>query len=292
MCPIIAVMWNRLKASRAHLGALVLGGVLTSSVGCVDNTVSVFIRQIQRPVVTGVTCTFNNDPTSTIITEGTLDVALKDSYTLRPLIANQLVTGANMDQRRIETSFLNIEGFVIELREGSPEGPLVGPAFSIYQNVVVPASVAPGTPGYAATSITVIPPQVASALRSAVCQFDTAGVTPECPVVRIAASVNRRILVKMTAFGSSTGQHDVESTPFYFPVTVCCGCLLTFPNGSDTIEVDGDQRPDCNSGMAMPTCADTLGQDDPVDCRSCASTNPSICQPRGFSTNPAGTCPR
>lgn len=282
-------MWNRLKAARPFLGALVLGGVLTSSVGCVDNTVSVYIRQNQSPTVTGVNCTFNNDPTSAFITEGTLDVALRDNYTMIPLVANQLITRANMDQLRIETSTLNVEGFVVELHEGSPEGPIVGQPFSIYQNIVVPASLTAGTPGYAASVIQVIPPQVTSALRTAVCQFDNAGVTPDCPVVRIAASINRRILVKLTAFGTSLGQNDIESTPFYFPVTVCCGCLLNFPNGSDFAEVEGEQRPDCNAGMALATCA--VGQDQPVDCRSCASTLPSVCQPRGFSPTGA-VCPR
>jgi hypothetical protein len=283
-------MWNRLNASRRVLGALVLGGALTSTVGCVDNTVSVFIRQIQQPAVIGASCGFTNDPTAASLTGGMLDVALRNDYTLIPLIANQLVSGANMDQRRIETSILNIQGFVIELHEGSPEGPLVGPAFSVYQNVIVPASIAAGTPGYAAAQIQVIPPQVASVLRTAVCQFDTAGVTTDCPVVRIAASINRRILVKLTAFGSSLGQHDIESTPFYFPVTVCCGCLVNFPNGSDLAEVDGPDRPDCNSGMAMASC--NLGQDSTVDCRACSSTNPEFCQPRGFSPTGATTCSR
>ncbi len=285
-------MWNRLNASRPLLGALALGGVLTSAVGCVDNTVSVYIRQVQSPTVSGTTCTVTNDPTGTHINEGTLDVALTDSYVLSPLIANQMITRASMEQLRAETTTLNIQGFVIELHEGSPEGAIVGQPFSVYQNVIVPSALAAGTPGYAVASIQVIPPQIGQALRTAVCRIDRRGVTPDCPVP-LVASVDRRILVKMTAFGESLGQNSVESTPFFFPVTVCCGCLIQFPLESDAPEtMTSGVGPDCNNGMPIigpSTCAP--GQDFPVDCRMCSSANPEFCQPRGFS--PTGmTCPR
>jgi len=285
-------MWNRLNASRPLLGALALGGVLMSAVGCVDNTVSVYVRQVQAPTVSGAMCTVTSDPTSARISEGTLDVALRDSYTMSPLLANQLITRASMEQLRAETTTLNLQGFVIELHEGSPEGALVGPAFSVYQNVVVPSAIAAGTPGYAVAQIQVIPPQIGQALKAAVCRIDRTGVTSDCPVPRVA-SVNRRILVKMTAFGESLGQNSVEATPFYFPVTVCCGCLVQFPIESDAPEsMTSGVGPDCNNGMPIigPSfCAP--GQDFPVDCRSCSSANPEFCQPRGYS--PTGmTCPR
>lgn len=285
-------MWNRLNASRPLLGVLALGSVLTSAVGCVDNTVSVYIRQVQSPTVNGTMCTFTNDPTSQSITEGTLDVALRDNYSLTPLIANQLVSNASMEQRRVESASLNIQGFVVELHEGSPEGGLVGPAFSVYQNVVVPSSLAAGTPGYAYAHLQVIPPQIGQALKTAVCRIDRTGVTSDCPVPRVA-SINRRILVKITAFGESLGQHSVEATPFYFPLTVCCGCLIQFPLESDAPEtMTSGVGPDCNNGMPIigaSSCAP--GQDFPVDCRMCSSATPEFCQPRGYS--PTGmTCPR
>lgn len=285
-------MWNRLNASRPLLGALALGGVLTSAVGCVDNTVSVYVRQVQSPTVSGATCTITNDPTATHINEGTLDVALRDSYTLSPLLANQLITSASMEQRRAETATLNIQGFVIELHEGSPEGAIVGQPFSVYQNVVVPSALAAGTPGYAVAQIQVIPPQIGQALKTAVCRIDRTGVTPDCPVPRVA-SVNRRILVKLTAFGQSLGQNNVESTPFYFPVNVCCGCLIQFPLDSNAPEtMTSGVGPDCNNGMPIigpSSCSP--GQDFPVDCRMCSSDTPEFCQPRGYS--PTGmTCPR
>lgn len=285
-------MWNRLNATRPLVGALVFGGLLTSAAGCVDNTVSIYIRQVQAPLISGTTCSVTNDPTAMSIAEGTLDVALRDSYSLRPLIANQLLTRANMDQLRAETSTINVQGFVVELHEGSPEGPLVGPAFSVYQNVVVNAALNVMTPSYNYAQIQVIPPQVGVQLRAAVCRLDTTGVTPDCPVLNVT-SVNRRILVKMTAFGESLGQNNVESPPFYFPVTVCCGCLITFPAGSDMADTTSASGPDCNNGMAPASSADcAVGQDYPVDCRLCSGAHPEFCQPRGYSPVNGTVCPR
>ena len=283
-------MWNRLNASRPLLGALVLGSVLTSAAGCVENTVSVYIRQVQAPTVAGALCMVTPYPLSQSISEGTLDVSLRDSYTMTPLIANQLVTRASMDQLRAETSTINIQGFVVELHEGSPEGPLVGPAFSVYQNVVVPAALSANTPGYAFARLQVIPPQVGVALRGAVCQIDRTGVNESCPVYRVV-SVNRTILVKLTAFGASLGGNNVESAPFYFPVTVCCGCLITFPVDADApATMTTGVGPDCNNGMPLIGPAScNLGQDFPVDCRFCSSAHPEFCQPRGFSPN-GSTC--
>jgi hypothetical protein len=284
------VMWNRLTVSRPLLGALVLGGVLTSAAGCVDNTVSLYIRQVQAPLVAGAVCMVTPDPFALSIPSGTLDVALKNNYTMTPLIANQLVTRASMDLLRAETSTVNIQGFVVELREGSPDGPLVGPAFSVYQNVVVPAALTATTPGYAWANIQVIPPQVGDALRGAVCQIDRTGVNESCPVYRVV-SASRTILVKLTAFGASLGGNDVESSPFYFPVTVCCGCLITFPVDADApaTMTTGIGR-DCNNGMPLIGPAScNLGQDFPVDCRYCSTAHPEFCQPRGFSPN-GSTC--
>lgn len=286
-------MWNSPNAPRHLLGALVLGGVLTSAVGCVDNTVSVYIRQVQAPTLAGVVCTVSSDPTSQIVSEGILDVALRNDYTLAPLLANQLLTRASMEQQRIESSTLNIQGFEIELHEGAPEGALVVAPFTVYQNVVVPASLAAGTPGYSFGRIQVIPPQVGDALSRVVCNVINTDVTPSCPVPQVTSS-DRRILVKITAFGESLGQSAIEATPYYFPVRVCCGCLIDFPLDSDAPPAVGGvgQGPDCNNGMAVPgpgSC--NLGQDFLADCRLCSTRN-RLCQPRGFSPTGRTDCPR
>lgn len=276
-------MWNWSNASRPLLGALVLGSTL---MGCVDNTVSLFIRQVQAPVLQGAACSFTNDPASPFVPVGVFDVALRRNYRMTPLLANQLLTRANMDQGRVETSFLNVQGFVVELHENSPDGPLIGPPFSVYQTVVVPPSLAAGTPGYAAASIEVIPAQVGIALRDAVCVTPPGARAPttECPVP-VVVSANRRVIVKLTAFGEALNQAGVESVPFLWPVTVCCGCTIQFPPESDSPEAVYP-GPDCRNGAAVGGLgACSLGQDFDVDCRLCSGNNP-LCNPVGFDTRP------
>ena len=281
-------MWNWSNASRPLLGALVLGSTL---MGCVDNTVSLFIRQIQAPTIAGAGCAFTNDPSSPSIPGGILDVAIADSYRVAPLLANQLITNANMDQRRPEGNFLNVKAFVDEPPEGSPDGAPIGPAFSVYQNIVVPPSLPAGIPGYASASIEVIPRQTVAAPRSAVCVINPSFPTStECPVPRYT-SADRRIIVKLTAFGESLGQNGVESTPYLFPVTVTCGGLITFPADSDAVD-SLYPGPDCRGGNAIAgIAACSPGQDFPVDCRLCSGSNP-FCSPPGFDADPTagGTC--
>jgi len=154
--------------------------------------------------------------------------------------------------------------------------------------VVVPPSVVPGTPGYGAASIEVISPQVAAALRATVCRVDQSDVSPQCPVAR-RTSADRRVVVSLVAFGDASERDVFDTTPFHFPITVCCGCLITFPTDS---VLASSTVPNCDHGAPVPGLADcALGQDHPVDCRSCAADHPELCQPRGYSPNGA-TCPR
>jgi len=72
--------------------------------------------------------------------------------------------------------------------------------------------------------------------------------------------------------GTSGG--EVVTTPEQsFTVRLCLGCLVEFPEGSDSPTIEG---PDCcGSGTTIPACIP--GQDDPIDCRRCVWTLPEIC---------------
>ena len=277
-------------ASRRLLGAVVIGGALASSAGCVDNTVSIFIRQVQAPTASGTTCTLSSDPTGLTVPVGRFDVAVANHYTIAPLIANQMISRANADQLRVETTFFSVEGFVVELHQDSPDGPRVGPGFTVYQNTIVPPGASAGTPGYAYTQLEVIPTQIGLQLKNTVCALDMRGVTSDCPVPAIQSN-DRSIVAKLTAFGNSLGQHSIESAPFYYPIHVCCGCLLRFPTDADAPDMT-HPGPDCLLGTATIDAAGcNPGQDFGLDCRLCSNSNP-LCQPRGFSVSGTGTCPR
>lgn len=255
-----------------------------SMLSCENNAVSLFIRQMQPPLVAGVMCIIPLDPNIGRVAEGIMDVGIRDDYLANPLLQSSLVQTANPTFGRVESNGAIIDGFVIELRDGSPEGPLVEVPFSVYQTSFVAPSLA-GTPSFAATTVQVIPPGIGARLRNEVCVIDRQGVTADCPVPRVRERV-KRIIVRMTAFGHTQGNISLETPTFDFPVNVCCGCTVQFPpdaNAAETVY----PGPDCNSGIPIlgpATCAP--GQDFLLDCRACAASDPDFCQPRGFQSRP------
>lgn len=274
-------MSGRSISTRIGLSALVLGGL--TSLSCENNAVSFFIRQMNAPILAGQVCTVPLEPTAQRIAEGTMDVGIRDDYLVSPLLQNSLVAVANPAFGRIESNGVNVQGFVVELHEGSPDGALIERPFSVYQTTFVPAAVA-GVPAYQVATLQVIPPPIGQRLRNEVCVIDRTGVTSDCPVPRIRERV-KRIIVRLTAFGDTQGHVPVESPTYDFPVNVCCGCSVLFPSDSDQAEMLRP-GPDCNSGVAVPTQGQCFpGQDFPLDCRVCASSNPEFCQPRGFRAN-------
>lgn len=247
---------------------------------CENNAASVFIRQMNAPVAAGQVCTIPFEPNAQRVSEGIMDVGIRDDYLVNPLMQSALIATANPNSGRVETNGANIEGFVIELRDGSPDGPLIEVPFSVYQSTHIPASFG-GTPSFGVSTIQVIPPGIGQRLRNDVCVVDRQGVTSECPVPRIRERV-KRIIVRLTAFGRTQGAIPIETPTFDFPVNVCCGCLLQFPSDANLPDMLWP-GPDCNSGIALqgPGLCQP-GQDFLLDCRQCASSNPEFCQPRGF----------
>ncbi len=255
---------------RSSAGWWVLAAALPGCAG------EVFIEQMQLPAMTGGVCSIPSTTSAPHIDNGTFDVALGGSYSVLPLLQNTI------------SATVRLQGFVVELREGSPEGVLVGLPFTVAQTVTIPE--ADGGPGRRAASVEVIPQQVAAALRSAVCVINpNPPTTAACPVPRYT-SADRRVVVKLRAFGETPSGSEVETPTYIFPISVCCGCLVTFPPDSRA-PMTLHRSPNCNQGVAPQSPASCrIGQDLPVDCRLCSSTNP-FCQPTYFATHPLDVCP-
>lgn len=271
-------MSGRSISAKVGLSALMVCGL--TSLSCSNNATSFFIRQMNAPVASGTACTIPLEATAQRIAEGTMDVGLRDDYFISPLMQSSLVAVANPNFGRIETNGVNVQGFVVELHEGSPDGALIERPFSVYQTTFVPAAVG-GVPSYQVATLQVIPPPIGQALRNQVCVIDRQGVTENCPVPRIRERV-KRIIVRVNAFGETQGHVPVETPTYDFPVNVCCGCTVTFPADADQAEMLRP-GPDCNSGVAVASQGQCFpGMDFPLDCRVCASSNPEFCQPRGY----------
>jgi hypothetical protein len=232
------MMRSRSLASFASLLALASTGLA----GCADNDSGLYVRgvlAIQAP-----DCVATADPSAAHLLGGVYDISIRGNlgYTAALLVGNQLVRRGDRDQLRTETSRVSLEGAEVTL--------LTETGSSITE-FTVPGTgfVDPGTsdePGYGVMAAMLIPPGV--------------------------GSDGTRIVVEVRVFGTTLGGDEIESATLTFPITVCSGCLVTYPvEAIDPITgqcvlIDGQDPPD-------PPCRP--GQDDPVDCRLLGAQAPS-----------------
>jgi hypothetical protein len=123
-------------------------------------------------------------------------------------------------------------------------------------NFVVPvtgfADASSGTePGYGSVAVTLID---ATSAKS---------ITP-----------GQEVIANVIVRGETLGNVDVETDAWAFPITVCNGCLISFPP-----EADDPAKPglDCDIRTEAPVYC-RMGQDAFVDCRACAGLSP-VCTP-------------
>jgi hypothetical protein len=254
---------KRVVAQKLFLAAA--GSALLGGAGCADSESMLFVRQAQARVASGATgCTVDSSPSSLFITHGTLDLAFRTEYTAALLVGNQLVARGNSSQLRTETSRVEIEGAVVRLENGTNTvwGPFTVPG----SGFIDPATGA--APSYGLTEAILLGSAFGNTLAS--------DPTAERYKVRRFTSV-----VKVV--GKTLGGTPVESGEWRFPLTVCYGCLISFPPEANDTKLT---RPNCllpagtGTTVAAP-CA--LGQDDAVDCRVCKlsvrAQDVGLCEP-------------
>jgi hypothetical protein len=291
---------------------LALAFVACVAPGCVSNEVSFFIQQNQVPVPGGIgtTCMFSADPMSLHRSEGVLDLTLANSYTLFALYRNEMFSSETRIRNSPELRGLFVDGANVEIHADTATGPLiaihdstgaaVAPTFTISTNAFVDAATAAG-PGYNVGTLDIIPINVGQAMFQSYCIDGIWGPgTPDpqipgnttCPVPHWPTT-QKRVVVVVRPFGHTMGENAISGSVFPYPVTVCCRCLVQFMAG---VTEPSNPSPNClgnNTGTLTAPC--NIGQDDPVDCRLCATTNIQVCEPRGYQPNlPASqmpTCP-
>ncbi len=289
---------------------LLAAGALAAGAGCADNEISVYIRLMKAPVVQMGVCSVTNDVSGNTTTEGILDLAFRRTYNLAPLVQNNIVSRLDNSAGRPESNAVIIEGYIVEVHEDSPTGPLYQPAgstfnnpFSVYQSLIINAATA-GTAQYGATIFEAMPQQIGEALYQDIC-VGSMGITevPGVPrgtcVPRYNTNVVKRLILSVSAFGHTGGDVSVQTPKFNFPVTTCCGCLRNFPVAVGMTTADAGPgtvvNPSCARELpaASPaSCANFFGQDYPVPCGLCADSLPNVCEPTGHSFNATTVCPR
>lgn len=297
---------NRLPGFRTLLAA----GALAASAGCADNDTSVYIRLMKAPSVQMGQCSVTNDMSGAAVTEGVLDLAFRRTYNLAPLIQNNIFGRFDNQAGRAESNHVFIEGYIVEIHEDSPTGPLYAPAgatfnnpFSVYQSLTIPASLQ-GTAAYGATIFEALPQQIGEALFQDLCVTSMGiaqipGVPAGVCVPRYNPNVLKRVILSVSAFGHTGGNVSLQTPKYNFPVTACCGCLRNFPVSLMATSADAGPGVVVNPTCARETIAQTpascpnfFGQDYSIPCGLCADSLPNVCEPTGHSFNATTICPR
>jgi hypothetical protein len=255
----MAATWLKLASALGFASALC--SLIPS---CADNNQTIFIRQVQA--LRSPECIVNSDPTSLVSPVGYVDVGVATSFTISPLVGNQLQARGDARQSKTETNRVQIQGAEVELITPTGAAVDLGGAASSYtviaSGTVDPASGADAT--YGVTSVEILPPAV------------LAGVRRSLAAVGIGAS--RTIHAKMRIYGTTLGNTEVETGIFTYPITACYGCSIAVP--ADAIDPLISPR-NCLGeveGNAGADSACIIGQDERTDCRACQGAIP-LCTP-------------
>jgi hypothetical protein len=252
------------------LGVLAgMSGVVASA--CADNNQSLFIRQVQSPE--SGQCSYTNDPTADHYMSGFLDLMLVSEYRAVLLVGNQLVPRGNADMVRAETSRIQLDEaeVTVEFSDGTEIN-----SFTIPGNGFVDPS-SGSEPGWGVFGTVLIDSNTGKALLSAL----------QVPAGQRGTRVGRVVAV-VKVFGKTLGGKDVESGEFRFPIEVCYGCSVSFPQ-SRWLDDGVTPVPNCQG------CADvtdlqgacTPGQDSTIDCCKCHElldpAGSGLCEPSGVA---------
>jgi len=190
-----------------------------------------------------------------------MDLAFTRQYMAGLLIGNQLVARGSADQLRTETSRFRAEGAEVEIE--TTDG-------SRIKSFTVPVSgfADPGRgsePGWGLVHAVLIDAGTGESLVSSFVEGQRNTL-----VGRVVASVK--------VFGRTLGGQEVESAEFRFPISICYGCLVSFPADATNPDLP---LPNCGNTGSSSSDMCQVGQDEPSDCRDCQAMGgaPGLCLP-------------
>jgi len=213
--------------------ALLLGTALAScGLGCVDNNVSLFIRQVQVPDEND-DCLVQNDPNGLVRLSGRMDTALTTSYQAVLLLGNQLVQRGDADTLRPESNRVQIYEIEVSIFDylGNELRTFTQPA----SGFVDPATNT--TPGWGLVGATLIDPATGQSL----------------------AALNQTVVSRVKVYGVTLGGLEVETGYWDFPIYVCQSQSL---EDRSCLPCDDPENP--TDDIIYPCF---YGQDTVYDCR-------------------------
>jgi hypothetical protein len=241
---------NRLLGQ--SFAVVVLGTLITAfSPACAENDQSIFIRQALAPAQNrqNGACTYTSDPTQPALSEGLVDVAIRDTYVAALLVGNQLVPRADAQNTRVEPNRAHLNGAVVRVTD--PSGAELGEFTSLGSSFIEPQQ--NNLPSFSPLFVTALDASISAKLLQQ--------VPPGKPGMVVA---------NIKVFGRTVGGVDIESGEFQYPIRVCNGCLVSFASGDDP----ATQGIDCNLPLAENAGGQQLpcapGQDEVTPCQLCS----------------------
>lgn len=225
---------------------------------CGDDPPQLEITRNQLP--DGTTCELHQTRRGSGTARGTFDLVIGDrsSYILTPLVANNGSADITITSARLE-AYEDREGesvrlnFACHLPEGCDEWDI---------DVCEGACPVVEAGSTASFEVQVLPRVVTGYYQI---MMDVAAREGRRP-----PQFDIRSVVQLVG---ETDSGEVLSEPFEFVTTLCLGCLVEFPPGSDDPSLPG---PDCCGSGGIPSSC-YPGQDAPIDCHLCVSTSPEVC---------------
>lgn len=234
--------------------ALVVVGIsaiaMAFTPACAENDQTIYVRQVLAPPQNrqNGTCIYLPDPTQPFLAEGTLDLAVRNTYAATVLVGSQLLPRGDQTNTRAESNRAHINGAVVKVTDAN--GAFIGELTSLAAGFVDPA-------------------------QSGAASFGVVGITamdaPTTAKLGVAPGATRLVVASIKLFGRTLGGVDFESGEFQFPVRVCHGCLVDFATGDDpaTPARDCSKSAESGGGATQTTVPCAPGQDEVTPCQSC-----------------------
>lgn len=247
-----------MKRILGHVVSLLVAGLGISAAlpACTDNDQSIFIRAALAPSTNRQqgACVYTDDPQQPQLFEGLLDVGVTDSYRGIFLVGNQMIARGDPANARAESLRAHINGGIVRVTR--TDGTVIREFTSYATGFADPQN--NNSPDYGVMQLVALDAPTAAILRA---ELPNRGVSVQ-------------VLANIKAFGITTGGKELESAEYQFPIRVCNGCLVYFPDGVNDTTRPAAEQPNCllapsagaTQGQVAP-CA--KGQDEPVSCRSC-----------------------
>jgi len=249
--------------ARVVIGVAIAVGVVASAASCADGPDQPLLNigMLAPPKPSGEVCAFTADLKGPFLSVGTLDLAFTRQYNAILLLGNTLIPPRSASRDPVEPEF-NVEGAIVQVTDA--DGNLLDDYTVLGVGFLQDAS--GGQPGIGTFETTLVSQAAADKLGT--------------------FSGTKRLTSFVKVFGHSSGGTFAESGEVPFAIDACVGCLVVFPPDAD--DPASATQPNCDlsssSDAITPPCI--LGQDQPIDCRLCASTNapfpPSnanVCEP-------------